>query len=213
MRWNPTRRTVPQDRSRGSRRRRGRRQHVIGVVRRRASARRHSGRRAGRVVVVFLRGGQDHLSTVVPYTEAAYYAARPTIAIPAAEVLDLNGQFGFHPTMTQLHDLYQRREARRRRRRRRTWPATGATSARRTSGSTARSTVPADGSGWLARYLNATSTGSDSVFRGLTVGNNVNTSLRGYPALGIGAINEFGLGGLTGTSRLARDADPQPVRR
>ena len=36
------------------------------------------------------------------------------------------------------------------------------------------------------------------MFRGVTIGNNVNASLRGYPALGLATINEFGLGGLTG---------------
>jgi uncharacterized protein (DUF1501 family) len=153
----------------------------------------------GRVVVLFLRGGQDHLSTVVPYTEAAYYAARPTIAIPAAEVLDLNGQFGFHPTMTRLHELYQGG---------RLAVVVGAANlAGNRSHFSAQDlweygavAVPADGEGWLGRYLNATKTSSDSLFRGLTVGDNVNTSLRGYPALGIGSINDFGLGGLTGTS-------------
>jgi uncharacterized protein (DUF1501 family) len=153
----------------------------------------------GRVVVLFLRGGQDHLSTVVPYTEAAYYAARPTIAIPAAEVLDLDGQFGFHPAMTQLHGLYQAGKL--------AVVVGAANLAGNRSHFSAQDlweygavAVPADGQGWLARYLNATKTSSDSVFRGLTVGDNVNTSLRGYPALGIGSINEFGLGGLTGTS-------------
>src|SRR5680860_1029580 len=61
----------------------------------------------GRLVVLFLRGAQDGLSAVVPYTETAYYDARPTIAVPADQVLDLDGQFGFHPTMAQLHTLYQ----------------------------------------------------------------------------------------------------------
>jgi uncharacterized protein (DUF1501 family) len=157
----------------------------------------HGASPPGRLVVVFLRGGQDHLSTVVPYTESAYYDARPTIAIPANQVLPLDAQFGFHPTMTQLQALY----------------AAGRLAVVVSAGNLAgdRShfsaqdlwefgtiSVPSDASGWLARYLNATSAETDSVFRGLTVGNNVNTSLRGYPALSIAQISEFGLGGITG---------------
>ncbi len=153
----------------------------------------------GRLVVVFLRGGQDHLSTVVPYTEAAYYDARPTIAIPAAEVLALNSQFGFHPAMPQMHALYQAGRLG-------VVVGAGNLAGNRSHfsaqdlwefGATA---IPSDASGWLARYLNGTSTSSDSLFRGLTLGDNVNTSLRGYPALGIGQISEFGLGGQTGTN-------------
>jgi len=162
----------------------------------------------GRLVVVFLRGGQDHLSTVVPYTETAYYDARPTIAIPAAEVLQLNDKFGLHPAMTQMHGLYQAGKL------------AVVVGAGNLAGSRSHfsaqdlweygsTTIPSDTSGWLARYLNATATSSDSLFRGLTLGSNVNVSLRGYPALGIGEINTFGLGGLTGTnagfSRMIRD--------
>lgn len=153
----------------------------------------------GRLVVVFLRGGQDHLSTVIPYTEAAYYDARPTIAIPANQVLPLNAQFGFHPTMVQLHGLYQAGRLA-------AVVGAGNLAGNRSHFSAqdlweyGATSVPSDSSGWLARYLKGTSTASDSLFRGLTLGNNVNRSLQGYPALGIDQINEFGLGGLTGTN-------------
>lgn len=162
----------------------------------------------GQLVVVFLRGGQDHLSTAVPYTEAAYYDVRPTIAIPAGEVLRLDDRFGLHPTMTQIHDLYQQNRAA-------VVVAAGNLAGNRSHFAAqdlweyGAITNPSDGSGWLARYLNATTAPAESVFRGVTVGNNVTTSLRGYPALGIGAINEFGLGGLTdtdaGLAQLFRD--------
>ncbi len=159
----------------------------------------HAATTPGRLVVLFLRGGQDHLSTVVPYTEAAYYDARPTIAIPAAEVLPLNDQFGFHPAMTQLHGLYQAGRL------------AVVVGAGNLAGSRSHfsaqdlweygaTSIPGDVSGWLARYLNATATSSDSLFRGLTLGSNVNASLRGYPALGIAEVNSFGLGGATGTN-------------
>ena len=50
-----------------------------------------------RLVVIFQRGAADGLNIVVPHGEAAYYAMRPTIAIPKRDVIDLDGFFGLHP--------------------------------------------------------------------------------------------------------------------
>lgn len=62
--------------------------------------------RGGTVVVVFLRGAVDGLNVLVPYNEPAYFNARPTIAVPASAVIDLDGQFGLHPGLAQLKELY-----------------------------------------------------------------------------------------------------------
>lgn len=65
------------------------------------------------LVVVFLRGGCDGLNMLVPYGEDAYYKLRPTLGIARPSVnnplsaLDLDGFFGFHPSMSALHALYQ----------------------------------------------------------------------------------------------------------
>lgn len=65
------------------------------------------------LVVIYLNGGNDALSTLVPYTDAAYYARRPTLAVPAGEVLqigrDAGGQqLGLHPALTGLKDQFER---------------------------------------------------------------------------------------------------------
>ncbi len=39
------------------------------------------------LVVLQLRGGNDGLSTVVPYQDDAYFRARPTIALPKKSLL------------------------------------------------------------------------------------------------------------------------------
>jgi uncharacterized protein (DUF1501 family) len=57
----------------------------------------------------------DGLNVVVPYGEAAYYAVRPTIAVPrpgssasaGAAALDLDGFFGLHPALAPLQGLYR----------------------------------------------------------------------------------------------------------
>lgn len=65
------------------------------------------------IVSIFLRGGADGLSLVVPHGESAYYTLRPTIAIPrpdsssANRALDLNGFFGLPPAMASLLPAYQ----------------------------------------------------------------------------------------------------------
>ena len=55
------------------------------------------------LVVVEMAGGNDGLSMVVPHQNGAYYDARPETAIAQGDVLDLDGQIGLHPNLTQLH--------------------------------------------------------------------------------------------------------------
>jgi uncharacterized protein (DUF1501 family) len=59
-----------------------------------------------RLVVIFQRGAADGLNVVVPYREPNYYAMRPGIAIPANQVLDLDGFFGLHPSLAAFKPLY-----------------------------------------------------------------------------------------------------------
>jgi uncharacterized protein (DUF1501 family) len=59
-----------------------------------------------RLVVIFQRGAADGLNIVVPYREKNYYAMRPSIAIPDKQVLDLDGFFGLHPSMTAFKALF-----------------------------------------------------------------------------------------------------------
>jgi uncharacterized protein (DUF1501 family) len=76
---------------------------------RRAVAQQTSSRRT--LVLVFLRGGADGLSLVPPVGDAAYYAARPTLALarPGAEggALKLDATFGLHPALSSLLPFFQ----------------------------------------------------------------------------------------------------------
>jgi uncharacterized protein (DUF1501 family) len=63
------------------------------------------------LVVLDLGGGNDGLSMLVPYTDAAYYSRRPTLGIPAGTVLqvgsDSSGRpLGLHPKLTGLRDIF-----------------------------------------------------------------------------------------------------------
>ncbi|HNK62634.1 MAG TPA: DUF1501 domain-containing protein [Anaerolineales bacterium] len=60
------------------------------------------------LVVVFLRGGWDALNVVPPLAgddRGFYELARPNLKI--SDPLRLNDQFGLHPAMSPLYDLYQ----------------------------------------------------------------------------------------------------------
>src|ERR1700749_25622 len=60
-----------------------------------------------RLVVIFQRGAADGLNIVVPYREKNYYSMRPSIAIPQNQVVDLDGFFGLHPSLSSFKPLYE----------------------------------------------------------------------------------------------------------
>jgi uncharacterized protein (DUF1501 family) len=60
---------------------------------------------------VYLSGGNDTLSTLVPYQDPFYFSRRPALAIPAGQVLQIGSDssgktLGFHPRLTGLHDIF-----------------------------------------------------------------------------------------------------------
>jgi uncharacterized protein (DUF1501 family) len=58
------------------------------------------------LVVLQLSGGNDGLNTVIPYSNPLYFDNRPSVRVPAEQVLPINDQIGFHPTMGPLKKLY-----------------------------------------------------------------------------------------------------------
>ena len=58
------------------------------------------------LVVVQLSGGNDGINTVIPYGDPNYYDQRPSLGIPADQVLALNDHVGFHGSIGPLKNLY-----------------------------------------------------------------------------------------------------------
>ena len=54
------------------------------------------------LIVVQMAGGNDGLSTVVPFTDSLYKQMRPTLAIPDNKVLPLDTRLGLHPNLQPL---------------------------------------------------------------------------------------------------------------
>jgi uncharacterized protein (DUF1501 family) len=110
------------------------------------------------LVVLYLSGGNDALSTLIPYTDPFYYSRRPTLAVPAANVLqvgaDASGKaLGLHPRLTGLRQIFDAGDLA-------IIQRTGYPNSSRSHflGTDIWSTAnPANstGTGWLGRYLDA----------------------------------------------------------
>jgi uncharacterized protein (DUF1501 family) len=130
------------------------------------------------LVVVFLRGGVDGLSVVVPAGDPHYATSRPKIAVPAGRLLPLARGFGLHPALAPLHELWKRGQ----------FTAVPATSTPDLSRShfQAQDCLERGGSakgnpeGWLDRVLDAL--GPGTTFRSVAAGVVVPRSLAGDQA-------------------------------
>jgi uncharacterized protein (DUF1501 family) len=158
-----------------------------------------------RLVVIFQRGAADGLNIVVPHGEPAYYAMRPTIAIPQRDVIDLDGFFGLHPAMSALKPLWDAKLLA-------VVHAAGSPDPTRShfdaqdymeSGTPGQKNT---GDGWLNRALtNSPATQSQKdAFRAVALGTALPRILSGSaPALALGNVNDFGV--------MPRNAQAQPL--
>jgi uncharacterized protein (DUF1501 family) len=176
------------------------------------------------IVNIFLRGGTDSLSLVSPYQDNAYYAARPTIAIPRPGQTNggtaLDNTFQFAPAMGGLLPAYTAGELL-------VVHGAGLSYSSRSHfdaqrfievGKAADVSV---NTGWLGRHL-ATSDymKAGSILRGLSMTGGVPDTLEGAPAtLPIPDPTNYNIAG-SGTSRNERTAfiaqdfflDQEPTR-
>lgn len=62
------------------------------------------------LVLVELRGGNDGLNTLVPFSDKLYYKYRPNIAIPSKNVLKLDDKLGLNPSLNPLMEAWKAKE-------------------------------------------------------------------------------------------------------
>ena len=58
------------------------------------------------LVVLQMSGAFDALNTVIPYNDPLYPDYRPVLKVDPEQVLDIDGNVGFHPSMSPLKELY-----------------------------------------------------------------------------------------------------------
>ena len=176
----------------------------------RAAAASGSARRPKVLVAIFQRGAVDGLNVLVPHGDPHYYGLRPSIAIPRAKVLDLDGMFGLHPSLAALKKVYDAGHLA-------IVDAVGSPDPTRShfdaqdymeSGTPG---VKSTSDGWLNRALPREA--EPAPVRAVAMGANLPRSLRGRnDALAIGNLNEFQLRdpkmGATFESLYAAAGDP-----
>jgi len=145
-----------------------------------------------RLIMLFLRGGADGLTLVPPLGDTAYFDLRPTLAVPEADALALDGYFGLHPAATSMKTLFDAGELA-------VIQAAGTTTAERShfeaQAIMEQGIDPLDlatGNGWLGRYLATLNSGSPLSAVALDVA--VPLSMAGLGrALALGEIDQFSL--------------------
>lgn len=149
------------------------------------------------LIAIFQRGAVDGLNMVVPYGEREYYDSRPSIAIPkpqsgnAEAAIDLDGVFGFHPTLAPFKPLWDSKRLA-------IVQAVGSPDNTRShfdaqdymeSATPGRKGTP---DGWLNRHLQTTTNPADSPFRAVSMTATMPRVLQGRaPALSMSKISDF----------------------
>ena len=163
--------------------------------------------RSGRqkqLIAIFQRGAVDGLSVIVPFGEAEYYRARPSIAVgrPGSgsdTAVDLDGFFGLNPRLAPLKPFWDERALA-------IVHACGSPDSTRSHFDaqdymeSATPGVKSTGDGWLNRCLQV-STGARNPLRGVALARTMPRSLQGVaPALAFGSLDEFDVPGRAGTN-------------
>ena len=58
------------------------------------------------LVVLQLTGGNDYFNTVIPYTDPLYRDNRPAVGIAEDQIIPLDDEVGFHPSMESMKKIY-----------------------------------------------------------------------------------------------------------
>ncbi len=146
------------------------------------------------LICIFLRGGFDGLSAVVPAGDPHYLNARPSLGVTAAKgLIPLNSFWGLHPQLSALTPIWNAGELA-------LVHATGNTDPTRSHFAGMWSMERAAGygasaaqvsSGWLGRHL-ASSSSTQGTFRAITLGNKAVASLStSFPTVAFASIADF----------------------
>lgn len=154
------------------------------------------------LVAIFQRGAADGLNIVVPFGDREYYSLRPTINVPepssatnatGQSLIDLDGFFGFHPSLASLKPLFDARQLA-------VIHAAGSPDPTRSHFDaqdymeSATPGVKSTEDGWLNRYLQVSPEAESTPFRAVAVAPRLPRTLQGgAPALAVQNLRGFRL--------------------
>ena len=158
-----------------------------------------SGGRRKTLIAIFQRGAVDGLNMIVPFGESNYYNVRPNIAIPkpdggnAEAAINLDGFFGLHPSMSSLKPLWDSKRLA-------IVHASGSPDNTRSHFDaqdymeSATPGVKSTRDGWLNRYLQNKKDAQHSLFRAVSMTQQMPRALQGNaPVLAISNLQNFAI--------------------
>src|SRR5437773_2487901 len=157
-----------------------------------------TGGRRKTLIAIFQRGAVDGLNVVVPYGERSYYDLRPSIAIPkpnggAEAAINLDGFFGLHPAMAPFKPLWDSKRLA-------IVHASGSPDNTRSHFDaqdymeSATPGVKSTQDGWLNRYLQTKPDPQKSLFRAVSMTQNMPRAMQGKaPTLAISNLADFSI--------------------
>lgn len=157
-----------------------------------------TGGRRKTLIAIFQRGAVDGLNVVVPYGEHSYYDLRPNIAIPkpdggAESAINLDGYFGLHPSLKSFKPLWDSKRLA-------IVHASGSPDSTRSHFDaqdymeSATPGVKSTADGWLNRYLQSKADPQKSLFRAVSMTQNMPRAMQGKAsALAISNLADFNI--------------------
>src|SRR3989440_2718016 len=150
------------------------------------------------LIAIFQRGAVDGLNVVVPYAEHSYYDLRPSIAIPKPDggveaAINLDGYFGLHPALASFKPLWDSKRLA-------IVHASGSPDNTRSHFDaqdymeSATPGVKSTQDGWLNRYLQSKSDPQKSLFRAVSMTQNMPRAMQGKAStLAISNLADFNI--------------------
>src|SRR6266850_758218 len=157
-----------------------------------------TGGRRKTLIAIFQRGAVDGLNVVVPYGEHAYYDLRPNIAVAkptggADVAISLDGFFGLHPSLASFKPLWDSKRLA-------IVHASGSPDNTRSHFDaqdymeSATPGVKSTADGWLNRYLQSKSDPQKSLFRAVSMTQNMPRAMQGKAStLAISNLADFNI--------------------
>ncbi len=144
-------------------------------------------------VVLQLSGGNDFMSTVIPYNDPHYFEYRKTVGIPVDDALHIDGGYAFHPSMGSIKNLWDEGKVA-------IFPGTGYPSPNRSHFRSmdiwhTANPEALSSDGWLGKTIRDLDPQKENVVTGVSFGSGLPRAmyLSGTPAISVSELEGYGL--------------------